>query len=111
MTLVFPLLQLLGLLACLPAYRIARKRQDEPVWSLFLVTPAFLAWIGMTMSGLGANVASHLTELFDLVLLTVVLYYIKVFLLDRRNDSPVRNNLLVVAATVAVAVVLRVQAG
>ncbi|MDT8441300.1 MAG: hypothetical protein RQ723_06535 [Desulfuromonadales bacterium] len=111
MTLFFPLLQLCGLLACLPAYRVARRRQDEPVWSLFLVTPAFLVWIGMTLSGLGANVAGHLAELFDLVLLTIVLYYIKVFLLDRRNGSPVFNNLLVVAATSGVAILLRVQAG
>ena len=100
MTIIFPAIQVITLLACLPAYRVARKRQNEPVWSLFLVAPCLLTWIG-------AQSLSNLVELFDLMLGTVLLYYLKVFMMDRSNPSPVFNNLVVIVVTVFAAVLLR----
>ena len=107
MLLVFPIIQLVTLLACLPAYRTARERQEEPVWSLFLVAPCLLVWIAMTMAGVGAQSFSNLVELFDLMLGTVILYYLKVFMMDRVNQSPVLNNFIVIMITVMAAVLLR----
>ncbi|PLX79560.1 MAG: hypothetical protein C0614_07780 [Desulfuromonas sp.] len=107
MMLVFPMLQIVGLLACLPAYRVACRQQDEPVWSLFLVAPSFLVWIGMTMAGYGSPHSANLAELIDLLLATVLLYYVKVYILDRRNRLPIFNNLLIVIGTVGAAVLIK----
>jgi len=107
MMLVFPMLQIVGLLACLPAYRVACRQQDEPAWSLFLVAPSFLVWIGMTMAGYGDLRSAYLAELIDLLLATVLLYYLKVYILDRRNHQPIFNNLLIVIGTVCAAVLIK----
>ena len=107
MTIVFPILQFFSFVACLPAYRVAKQRQEEPVWALFLVAPCMILWIVLTMLGIGAQSMSNLVELFDLMLGTVMLYYAKVFIFDKINQTPVKNNLLVIAVTLVAAVLLR----
>ena len=107
MTIVFPLLQLFALIACLPAYRYAGKRHHEPVWSLFLVAPCMVLWVVLTMFGVGAQSLSNMIELFDLMLGTIILYYLRVFVLERASANPTRNNRLIVAVTVLAAVLLR----
>ncbi|MBW2452796.1 MAG: hypothetical protein JRF07_10640 [Deltaproteobacteria bacterium] len=107
MTLVFPLLQFLILLACLPAYRVASRHAHEPVWSLFLVAPCMILWIVLSMFDAGAQGLSNLMELIDLSLGTVLLYYLRVFVMDKFNQSPARNNVLIIAVTLAATVLLR----
>ncbi len=107
MAIVFPVLQIFALLACLPAYRVARKRHQEPVWALFLVAPCMILWIVLTMNGIGSQGPTNMVELFDLMLGTVILYYVKVFIFDRIYPTPVRNNLVVILVTLVAAVLLR----
>ena len=107
MALVFPLLQFLVLLACLPAYRLASRHGHEPIWSLFLVAPCLILWIGIAMLGVGIQGLGNMMELFDLSLGTVLLYYFRVFIMDRFNQSPVTNNFLIITVTLAATVLLR----
>jgi hypothetical protein len=65
-------------------------------------------WIVLAAAGVGPQGLSNLVvELFDLVLGSVVLYYLKVFVLDRYTTDPGRNTAFVVAICLSAAVLLR----
>ena len=108
MTLLFLFLIIFGVLSCLPAWFTSRRRNQASEWSLFTVVPGFLCWIALAGIGVGPQSLSNLViELTDLVLGSIVLYYLKVFLFDRRIGNPRRNTIYVIAISVATAVLLR----
>lgn len=97
-----------GVLSCLPAWFASRRRQQASGWDLLVALPGCLCWIALAGLGVGPQSLSNLVvELFDLVLGSIVLYYLKVFLLDRFTENPGRNTVYVVVISVAVAVLLR----
>ena len=108
MTVLFLFFIIFGVLSCLPAWFASRRSKQASEWSLFTVLPGQLSWIALAGLGVGAQSLSNVViELTDLVLGSIVLYYLKVFLLDRFSDRPGRNTAYVVAITIVAAVLLR----
>lgn len=108
MTVFFPIVAAFGVLSCLPGWFAARRRQQAGPASLFIILPGLVAWLLLAGAGVGSqNFSSLLVELFDLTLGSVVLYYLKVFILDRYTPYPGRNTLYVILVTLAAATLLR----
>lgn len=108
MSLFLPLLALFGTAACLPGWRYARRRQRASHWSLLIIVPGLLAWLALASAGIGPQGLSNLVmELFDLTIGTIGLYYFKVMLLDRINQKPEQNSVLLVTVSMAAALLLR----
>ena len=108
MTLMFLFFMIFGVLSCMPAWFASRRRQQASGWDLFVALPGCLCWIALAGLGVGPQSLSNLVvELFDLVLGSIVLYYLKVFLLDRFTEKPGRNTAYIVAITLVAAILLR----
>jgi len=108
MTLLLPLLMAFGILSCLPAWFASRRRGQAGRWSLFAVLPGLLVWALLAAAGIGPQSLVNLVmELFDLVLGSIVLYYLKVFVLDRYTRSPDRNTAYVIVIASLAALLLR----
>lgn len=108
MTVFFPIVAIFGVLSCLPAWFAARRRRQAETGSLFIILPGLAAWLLLAEAGVGTQGPSNLIiELSDLTLGSVVLYYLKVFILDRYTQRPARNTAYVVFVTLAAAVLLR----
>jgi hypothetical protein len=85
---MFPVLLLLVGMLCTPAYLVSRRKGDESKWFLVASLPAIVLWIGLTGTGYGAQSLSNIIEIFWLLLATVVLCYLKVFIVDRKVRKP-----------------------
>ena len=108
MTIFFPILMAFGILSCLPAWFASRRRKQASRWTLFAILPGLACWVLLASAGVGPQSLSNLViELLDLVLGSVVLYYLKVFLLDRVTTQPGRNTVYMVVLTLVAAVLLR----
>ncbi|HKL26623.1 MAG TPA: hypothetical protein VJ910_10400 [Desulfuromonadales bacterium] len=108
MTVFFPIVAAFGVLSCLPAWFAARRRGQAGTGSLFIILPGLVGWLLLATAGIGPQSLSSLViELSDLTLGSVVLYYLKVFVLDRYTEHPRRNTAYVVLVTLATAVLLR----
>lgn len=107
-TIFFPIFLAFCLISCLPAWFTSRRRGQAGRWSLFSVLPGLIGWYLLAVSGVGQPVLSNLVaESFDLSLGSIVLYYLKVFLLDRYTHSPGRNTAYVIAIALLAAILLR----
>jgi len=108
MTVYFPIFLAFCMLSCLPAWFVSRRRGQGGRWSLFAVLPGLIGWYLLAAAGVGRpELANHLAEPFDLMLGSIVLYYLKVFLLDRYTANPARNTAYLVAVALSAAVLLR----
>lgn len=108
MTIYSPILIAFGILSCLPAWFVSRRRGQAGRWTLFAMLPGPACWLLLAAAGVGSqNLANLVIELLDLVLGSVVLYYLKVFLLDRVTPRPGRNTAYLVALTLVAALLLR----
>ena len=108
MTVFFPIVAIFGVLSCLPAWFVSRRRQQAGTGSLFIILPGLAGWLLLVSAGVGtSDPANLIMELFDLTLGSVVLYYLKVFMLDRYSRHARRNTLYVIFVTLAAATLLR----
>ncbi len=108
MTVYFPIFLAFCLLSCLPAWFVSRRRGQGGRWSLFAVLPGLIGWYFLAAAGVGRQELSNLVaEPFDLTLGTIVLYYLKVFLLDRLTTRPARNTFYLIVLCLVAALLLR----
>ena len=108
MTVYFPIIAAFGVLSCLPGWFAARRRGQAGTGSLFIILPGLIGWLLLARADIGPqSLANLVIELSDLTLGSVVLYYLKVFVLDRYTAHPGRNTAYVVLVTLAAAVLLR----
>lgn len=107
-TIFFPIFLAFCLISCLPAWFTSRRRGQAGRWSLFTVLPGLIGWYLLAVSGVGQPGLSNLVaESFDLTLGSIILYYLKVFLLDRYAGQPARNTAYMVVIALGAAVLLR----
>ncbi len=104
----FPIFLAFCMLSCLPAWFVSRRRGQAGRWSLFAVLPGLIVWYFLAAAGVGQPSLSNLVaESFDLALGSIVLYYLKVFLLDRYTGQPARNTVYLMVVALGAAVLLR----
>jgi hypothetical protein len=99
---------LIQVVLCYPAWLFAKNRQGASVWSLFLAIPGVLLWVLFTAFGIGAQSLSNIIEVLFLVSSTILLYYIKVFALDKTMLTPRLNTILITSLLCLFAMALRV---
>lgn len=107
MTVTFPVLLLIAGALCFPAYLVSRGRGGESRWLLFASLPAIAVWVLLTGFGYGPQSLSNLIEVFGLLAASIVLCYLKVFLLDRQMGNPKQTTYLLMALLVLGAFLLR----
>lgn len=104
---VFPVLVVLAVALCLPAWLYARQRQGASWLLLLLGVPATIVWALLTAAGVGAQSLSNLIEVLGLLLLSVVACHFQVFLLDRFLSRPPHTSMWLAGVLVLVALLLR----
>lgn len=92
----------------LPAWFVARGRQEAAPWLPFIGAPAILAWVGLVMLDVGPQSLANLVEVLALAALSVVVCYAQVFWLNRRFPHARRTSMFLALALVATAVLLRI---
>ncbi|NLD37090.1 MAG: hypothetical protein GX654_09490 [Desulfatiglans sp.] len=107
MTILFPALILIVAILCAPAYLVSRRKGDESKWFLIASLPAIVLWIGLTGIGYGAQSLSNIIEIFWILLATVVVSYLKVFLIDRKTQKPRQATYIMMALLAIGAFLLR----
>ena len=107
MTILFSVLVLFAGILCIPAYLVSRRRGDESKWFLVGAVPAIALWIVLTGSGYGAQSLSNIIEIFLMLIATVVLGYLKVFIIDRKMRKPKRSTYSMMAILTLGALLLR----
>ncbi len=91
----------------LPAWFVARGRQESASWLPFIGAPAILAWVALVALGVGPQSLANIVEAIALATLSVVLCYAQVFFLNRRFPHVRRTSGYLALALIAVAVLLR----
>ena len=94
-------------LASVPAYLLSKRRQEESLWLLFNFIPAAGVWVGLTRIGYGAQSLSNLIEIIIIGIASVVLPYMKIFLVDPKYGVPKKNTYILIAALVIASVLFR----
>jgi len=107
MTFGIVLIVLIPGVLCYPAWLFAKNRQGATIWSLFLVVPSVVLWVLFTAFGIGAQSLANIVEVLFLAGSTIVLYYIKVFVLDKTMLAPKLNTILTATMLCIIAVALR----
>lgn len=107
MTLLLPLLILIPVVFCLPAWFIARKRYNATTWSLTYAVPSMVLWVILAMSGIGSQSLSNVVELLYLCFGSVPIYYLKVLYIDKIRPDTRRNTILATVMLCVVAIILR----
>jgi predicted branched-subunit amino acid permease len=92
---------------CVPAYVASRRRGDESRWLLFASLPSIVVWVSLTGIGYGAQSLSNIIEVFWLIAASIVLCYLKVFLLDRKIRKPAKTTYYMMGALTLAAILLR----
>jgi len=100
------LLLVVGML-CAPAYLSSRKKGSESIWFLVSALPAIALWIGLTATGYGAQSLSNIFEVFLISIATIVMSYLKVFLVDRKLHKPKQATYTMMAVLTIAAFLLR----
>ena len=107
MILMFPVsLIILGML-CMPAYLVSRKKGNESKWFLVSALPAIALWIGLTATGYGAQSLANIIEVFWVLLATIVMSYLKVFLIDPKLHRPKQTTYIMMGVLIIVVFLLR----
>jgi hypothetical protein len=108
MTVYFPIFLAFCMLSCLPAWFASRRRDQAGRWSLCAVLSGLIGWYVLAAAGVGRmGLPNLVAESFDLALGSIVLYYLKVFILDRYAGRPARNSAYLVVVALGAAVLLR----
>jgi hypothetical protein len=107
MTILFPALLIIVGFLCTPAYLVSRRKGDESKWFLVSSLPAIALWILLTGTGYGAQSLSNLVEIFWILLATIVLAYLKVFIVDRKLHKPKQATYTLMALLTIVSFLLR----
>lgn len=97
MILALPLLLFMAGLLCAPAYIVSRNNGDESIWLLFVSLPALLIWMSLTSFGYGAQSLSNIVEIFWILVVSVLICYMKVFIIDRKLDKPKKTTYYLMA--------------
>jgi len=92
---------------CAPAYFFSRRNGEETKWFLVAALPSIILWIGLTGSGYGAQSLSNLIEVIWLMIATVILSYLKVFIIDRKANKPKQSTYTMIALLAIGAFLLR----
>lgn len=106
---MFLALFVLAVALSLPAWSYARRRQGASWLLLTLAVPATLVWALLTSAGVGAQSLSNLIEVLVLLLLSVVVCYAQVFMLDRYFSKPARTSVWLAGGLALVALILRIS--
>jgi hypothetical protein len=79
---------LLPLILLVPAAIISLRKPEPDSWMLAMVhVPAVTLWIGLVVSGYGAQSLGNLCEGFVIGAAAVVFAYVKVFVIDRYMEN------------------------
>jgi len=91
----------------LPAWLVARRRQEATWWLPFLGAPAILAWVALLALGVGPQSLSNIVEVMALAVLSIVPCYAQVFYLNRRFPNVRRTSACLALLLIAAAILLR----
>lgn len=107
MTILLPIVILIPMLFCLPAWFIARKRYNATTWSLTYAVPGMVLWVGLAVSGVGSQSLGNLVELLYLSFGAVPLYYLKVMFIDKIRPDTRLNTIIATVMLCFAAIILR----
>lgn len=101
MTVLFPVIAVMGFLLCLPARAVAKREKRWFPWDFAGPIGAVVLWILLASFGVGHQSLSHLIEIPLALLFAVLALYLRVFVMDRFIGEPKVNSLVVVALALA----------
>ncbi len=107
MIIMFLVLLLVVGMLCTPAYLSSPKKDNESKWFLVSALPGIALWVGLTATGYGAQSLSNLFEVFLISFATIVMSYLKVFLVDPKLDKPKQATYTMMAILAVAAFLLR----
>ncbi|MBT8448201.1 MAG: hypothetical protein KJO69_00835 [Gammaproteobacteria bacterium] len=79
----FGILTIASAALILPGWMIARKNAPQGPAIIFLALPGVLLWAALTMSGVGAQSLANVVEVFYIAIISVIVAYAKLFIMDR----------------------------
>ena len=104
---MFIILLIILAMLCLPAYLVSRRNGNESKWFLVSALPAIALWIGLTATGYGAQSLANIIEVFLVLLATVIMSYLKVFLIDPKLHKPKQTTYIMMGVLIITVFVLR----
>jgi len=84
-----------------PGWMIARRRKPQGPAILLLSLPGIVLWTILTAAGIGAQSLSNVIEIFGIAVVSVIVAYVKLFIMDRHamKDSGIIALLIVLGVT------------
>lgn len=80
---LFPVMTIIGVLIILPGWLWARKQRTQNPVILLVPVVGTAFWFGLTAMGIGPQSLANIVEVFYVFIASIILPYIKFFILDR----------------------------
>jgi hypothetical protein len=105
MFVLFVMLPIISAALIAPGWMIARRQNPQGPAILFLTLPGIILWTVLTASGVGAQSLSNIIEIFGIVVVSVIVAYTKLFVMDRREIK--QSGMIAISIVLGVALLLR----